>query len=152
MDTCLVDIWIVGLIHASVFWHLFWKPISYHIWINPECWLSLKTFVTDGHNLFVCLPVHIYIYVRLFGFSSSLLWIHWGSTLMWLLTASQPERQMWSFAPTKMLWQPCPKTRTTCVRPPLSSLAYLYLCGSWWYHFFYATLCNVHDTKRLVEQ
>lgn len=47
--------------------------------------------------------------------SSSPLWIHWGSTSTWLLMASQLERQMLSFVPMKTLWQPCPKTRITCV-------------------------------------
>lgn len=49
--------------------------------------------------------------------SSSLPWIHWGSTLTWPWTASRPGKPTWSSAVTKTPSRPCPKTRTTCVRP-----------------------------------
>lgn len=84
-----------------------------------EQWTLIVIFVTDGPEpLSSCscyLSVCVYNFFRVSPCSSSPLWIHWGSTLTWLLMASRLERQMWSFAPTKMLWQPCPKTRITCV-------------------------------------
>lgn len=100
----------------------------------------------------VCLTVHVCTYLCIHLFvcvcSSSLLWIHWGSTLTWLLMASRLERQMWSFAPMKMLWQPCPKTRTTCVCPLifLFSLSVLQLILVTTLFPHYITFCSWHNT------
>ncbi len=96
-------------------------------------------------SLFVTLCIH---YSFFSSCSSSLLWIHWGSTSMWLLTASRPEKQTWSFAPMKTLWQPCPKTRTTCVCPLLFPLRLICPCAGSCDGTFSCdiTLCSWHKT------
>lgn len=75
-------------------------------WVTPlpPVWRSL--FNCHNHSLCHCPP------------SSSLLWIRCESTLISLPTASRPEKQTLSSAPMKTQWQPCPKTRITCVGPP----------------------------------
>lgn len=87
--------------------------VSYCLCLN-EHW---KSSLWQTWFVFIFLLIYQCVYTFFFvsPCSSSPLWIHWGSTLTWLLMASRLERQMWSFAPTKMLWRPCPKTRITCV-------------------------------------
>lgn len=61
---------------------------------------------------------------------------------MWLLTASRLEKLTWSFAPTKMPWPPCLKTRTTCVHSLLQFQFLLHLL-----HFLES--CEKKNTKSL---